>query len=154
MSLSKHICVSPPHEIFSSSISRPLNITLRPRSSHTPRPQMRYYINSYLCFHLNPVLLPNFRRSLLSTSYSISELLQPLTLQPNTSLNKMPNISSRLSDKPHPYTTLSKLSTPFTKNVTTNDRQDGHYLMPVTIDQLTLHERNTPSPLPCPICCF
>ena len=56
----------------------------------------------------------------------------------------MPHISSKLSETPHPDTTLLKLSTPFTKNVTTNARQDGNSLLPVTTDQFTLHERNPP----------
>ena len=66
------------------------------------------------------------------TSFSISGILHPPTLQPNTGLYKMSHTYSRLSEKPHPATTLSKLFPPFTKIVTTNNRQYGNSLLPVT----------------------
>ena len=103
-------------------------------------------------FHLNLVLLPNFIIASCKTSFIISEMLHPPTLQPNTRLYKMPNIFSRVSKKPHPATTLSKMSIPFTKNVTINTRQDRNSFLPVTTDQLNLHKWNaTHLPLPLPL---
>ena len=99
-------------------------------------------VNSNLWFHLNSVLLPIFRIASGMTSWSLSNLLHPPTLQPHTRIYKMTHISFSLSEKPHPDTYSSKLSTPLTKNVTTRTRQDDHYFLPVKTDMFTLHHKN------------
>ena len=115
---------------------------------------MRSSINSSLWFHFNPDLLPYFIRTSQATSWDISELLHPPSLQQNTRLSNMPHISSSLSETLHPATTLSKLSTPFTKNVSTKTKQNGHSLLPVTNPWLTLNKQNfilLPLPLHLPL---
>ena len=54
----------------------------------------------------------------------------------------MRDISYRLSEKPHPATTLLILYPSFAKNVTKKDIQDGHYYLSVTSLRLTLHSWN------------
>ena len=119
---------------------------------------MRYSMNSSLCFHFNLFLLSEFSIISWVTSFGISKLLHPPNLQPNTRIYKIShNISSRLSEKPHPATILLKLSTPFKKNVTTKTRQYGYYLLPVRTLQLNLHKRNSlllPFPLPLAVILF
>ena len=107
------------------------------------------FIKSSLCLYLNPVFLPDSRRASWATSFSISNMLHPHTLQPNTRIYKIPHISYRLSEKPNQATSLLKVYTPFTKNVTTKTRQGGHYLLTVTNPLLNRYMRNyLPHPLP------
>ena len=136
----------------SSSISRPLQIALRTCLSQISIPLMRSSINFSLCFHLNPELLLYFSRASWATSCSISGMLHPNTLQSNTRLYKIPHISSKISETPHPATTLLKLPTNFMINLTTKTRQYGNFFLSITTPLLTLHKRNSLLiPLPPPL---
>ena len=80
----------------SSSISRPLRLTLRTCFSQISRPKMWYSINSSLWFYLNPVLLSDFSRASWPTLCSLSEILHPPNLQQNIRLYKTSHISSKI----------------------------------------------------------